>query len=250
MLEATKDSIRLLSEATSDAIVDSLVLTRSVLEELYKSGEGGFSPEELQQDLATYQQTIRRIKSASDNQLEEQLAVLTSDGQGFLKHFREKYSDFLPMALINSYKALDKKIEGIEKVYSTVDLVLSSLEDLNPDSLSTIHSGLAILSEHLEQYISYFSSKGKLIEALKALVARILISTVSALDEIDAQASEERNYLIGVKNTARSILWQIDNYEEEKKSTVGDLLNWLETSPDWAGDGFEECLDYVNRTRK
>ena len=44
MLEATRDSIRLLSEATSDAIVDSLTATKSLLEELYKSGAGEFSP--------------------------------------------------------------------------------------------------------------------------------------------------------------------------------------------------------------
>ena len=78
----------------------------------------------------------------------------------------------------------------------------------------------------------------------------MLASSVLALEELNAQSQEIRNYLVAIKNTARSILWQIDNYEKEKKYSVGDLLNWLETSPGWAGDDFEECLDYVNRTRK
>lgn len=34
------------------------------------------------------------------------------------------------------------------------------------------------------------------------------------------------------------------------KNTIGNLIDWMKTAPPWAGDDFDECLEYVNRTRK
>ena len=46
-------------------------------------------------------------------------------------------------------------------------------------------------------------------------------------------------------------LWQLgEPHKQEAKYTIGNLLNWMKTSPPWAGDDFEECLEYVNRVRK
>ena len=252
MLEATKDSIRLLSEATSDAIIDSLAPTKSVLEELYKSGAGGFSLEELQQDLAIYQQVHDRIRERCKlaSNPEEPFKIITPDDQALLEKFREKYSDFLPKSTIG-------RSEGLEKISNASELIFSALENkTDVDGLSKIYSGLAILSEDLEKYISYFSKSDELIGSLKVLTSKILESAVLASKEYSVhkeynfQDLEMRDELLAVKNTARGILWQIDNHEKEKKSSVEDVLNWLDTSPGWAGDDFEECLDYVNQTRK
>ncbi|HEY9908464.1 MAG TPA: hypothetical protein V6D18_12760, partial [Thermosynechococcaceae cyanobacterium] len=61
---------------------------------------------------------------------------------------------------------------------------------------------------------------------------------------------ELKAYLVAIKNAARSLLWQIDNYEKERKFPVKDLMDWLDTSPGWAGDDFDECLDQINRERQ
>jgi hypothetical protein len=46
-------------------------------------------------------------------------------------------------------------------------------------------------------------------------------------------------------------LWQLEKQpKQEAKYTIGNLLNWMKTAPPWAGDDFEECLEYVNQVRK
>jgi hypothetical protein len=36
----------------------------------------------------------------------------------------------------------------------------------------------------------------------------------------------------------------------QRKNTVESLLDFLKTSPKWAGNDFEECLEYVNEVRR
>lgn len=53
-----------------------------------------------------------------------------------------------------------------------------------------------------------------------------------------------------ITNTAKAILWEIDRQKNQHKNTVESLLDFVKTSPGWAGDDFEECLEYVNEVRR
>jgi hypothetical protein len=48
---------------------------------------------------------------------------------------------------------------------------------------------------------------------------------------------------------AQAIL-EIEQQKKQHQNTVESLLDLLKTSPEWAGDDFEECLEYVNQVRR
>ncbi len=48
---------------------------------------------------------------------------------------------------------------------------------------------------------------------------------------------------------AQAIL-EIEQQKKQHQNTVGSLLDFLKTSPEWAGDDFEECLEYVSQVRR
>ena len=59
-----------------------------------------------------------------------------------LDSLEEKYSDFLPTAIIDSSKSLEKEIEGIEKVFNAIDASYSlALRDEDAETLSKVYSG-------------------------------------------------------------------------------------------------------------
>ena len=43
---------------------------------------------------------------------------------------------------------------------------------------------------------------------------------------------------------------EIEKQKKQHQNTVESLLDFLKTSPKWAGDDFEECLEYVNQVRR
>jgi hypothetical protein len=51
-------------------------------------------------------------------------------------------------------------------------------------------------------------------------------------------------------STAKAMLWEIEQQKKWHQNTVGSLLDFLQTSPGWVGDDFEECLEYVNEVRR
>lgn len=126
--------------------------------------------------------------------------------------------------------------------------ILLGFDDKNlVDQVGKIYTGMVQLSEVLEHYILYFPKRS--VGIIKKIAIAILER--STIQPEQSNISQEAvNYLIALKNTARGVLWQLDNYRVEKKHTVGELLNWLDTAHGWAGDDFEECLEYINRTRK
>ncbi|NEP55419.1 MAG: tetratricopeptide repeat protein, partial [Moorea sp. SIO3C2] len=123
-----------------------------------------------------------------------------------------------------------------------------ALEIDTVNKFSSIYTGLSRLSTVLEKNIVDFSK-----DYLERLKPRLMaIVQAPALESEQHQLPDAaKNYLIDIRNTARGILWQLDNYQlSHQKYPVTNLLDWLKTSPTWAGDDFQECLDYVNRVRE
>lgn len=246
MLTATEDSIRSLSDENSENIVNTLASAKLALEHLYESGKGQFSREEILDDLMKIVEISERIKVT--NNLSKKMNVFSEEYQTFSKKLRTKYSDFLPTRAIRELEAVEKYIEGLEKLMIAQGYMLLGFEDKEPvNQAGKIYTGMVKLSEVLEQYILYFPER--LIEITKNIALEIIADP--NLQPAQPGISEEVvGYLTALKNTSRGVLWQIDNYRKEKKHTVGELLNWLETAPSWVGNDFEECLEYVNRVRK
>ncbi len=92
MLKATEDSIRSLSNKNSENIVNSLALAKLTLEQLYESGEGQFSREEILDDLTKLLDISERIKSTEN--FVEKNKIFFNEYQTFSNQLKTKYSDF------------------------------------------------------------------------------------------------------------------------------------------------------------
>lgn len=246
MLTATEDSIRSLSDENSENIINSLDSAKLALEQLYESGEGQFSREEILDDLRKLVEISGRMKSTVN--LGEKMKIFFGEYQMLSNQLQTKYNDFLPSRVVKRLEAEEKYMEGFKKLLIAQEYMLQAFDDKDPvDHAGKLYTGMVKLSEVLEQYILFFPEW--LIESIKTIALGFLADP-ALQPEQPGISQEVVNYLTALKNTSRGVLWQIDNYKQEKKRTVGELLNWLETAPGWTGDDFDECLEYVNQTRK
>ena len=246
MMTATEDSIRLLLDENSQNIFNIVASIKLALKQLYESGKGQFSKEEILDDFMKLTDISERIKSTKN--IGEITKIFFSEYQTLSKQLKTKYSDFLSRRFFKKLEAEEKYLEGLNKLLITQDYMLQACEEQEPvDQAGKLYGGMVKLSEVLEQYIFFFPEW--LVEDIKT-IALELLAAPAFQPEQPGISQEVVGYLITLKHTSRGVLWQIDNYKKEKKHTVGELLNWLETAPSWAGDDFEECLEYVNRTRK
>jgi hypothetical protein len=246
---ATENSIRSLSTLLSnksDNLVNGLATAKLALEQLSKSGTGQLSREEIRDDLIKLVETSEHIKS-TDN-LAEKTKVFFSEYKPLSKHLRTKYSDLLPSRVVKKLEAEDKYMEGFKELLITQVYMLQAFSDENPvDQAEKLYTGMVKLSNVLEQYISFFPEQ--LIENIKTIALEFLADPTLQPDQ-PGLFPEVANYLTAIKHTSRGLLWQLENYQKHKKNTVGELLNWLDSAPTWKGDDLDECLEYVNITRK
>lgn len=246
MLTVTEGSIKSLSEDDSEIIIHGLTSTKLALECLYESAEEQFSRDELRDDLMKIVEISERIKSTKN--LGEKMNIFFSKYQTFSQQLKIKYSDFLPSRVVTKLEVEEKYMEGFKKLLIAQMYMLQAFDEKNLiDQAGKLYTGVVKLSEVLEDYISYLPER--LIEIIKN-IALAFLADPSLQPEQTELPQTAVNYLIALKNTVRGILWQLENYKKEKKYTVGEMLDWLETAPGWTGDDFEECLEYVNRVRK
>lgn len=246
MLTATEDSIRSLSDENSENIVNILASAKLALEQLYESGKGQFAREEILDDLMKLVEISEHIKSTGN--LGEKMEIFFGEYQTLSNQLKTKYNDFLPSRVVKKLETEEKYMEGFKRLLIAQEYMLQAFDDKEPaDQAGKLYTGMVKLSEVLEQYIFFFPEW--LIESIKTIALGFLADPVLQPEQ-PGISQEVLNYLTALKNTSRGVLWQIDNYRKEKKHTVGELLNWLDAAPGWAGDDFEECLEYVNRTRK
>lgn len=246
MFTSIEDSIRSLSGDDGEIIVDSLASTKLALEHLYESGKGQLPREEILNDLMKIAEVSEQIKST--NNFGEKMKIFFSEYQTLSNQLNAKYSDFLPTRAVRKLEAGERYIEGFKMLLIAQEYMLQAFDDKNPvEQAGKLYTGMVKLSEVLEQYLSYFPEQ--LIQVTKNIALAFLADPALQPEQPDI-SQEVVNYLTALKNTTRGVLWQLDNDKKERKHTIGELLDWLETAPGWAGDDFEECLEYVNRVRK
>lgn len=249
MPKATEELIRSLSENDGEIFTDSLASMVLALEGLYESGEGQFSREEILADSMRMVEIAKRIEATDDHV--EKMKIFFSDYQTLFNQLKTKYSDFLPSGVVRKIEAGGKYVEGLKKLIVAQEYMLQAFEDKDPVKKDRkLYAGMVKLSEVSEQYILYFPEQ--LIKLIKNIALGVLADPTLQYEQSDISPASD--YLTAIKNTARGVLWQLDNYKKEKKHTVwqanGELLDWLKTAPTWEGDDFEECLEYVNRVRE
>ncbi len=246
---------------------EQFAVIQQVLEAAFQSQDAPV-PEEGMRELLSAYELYLHIESTS-NPLERHQSLEELERR--LEAFKIKYKEFATKEAIDGIETLQlwAKISKTMMEAKTYTLAASAEDKDEVKLLGFFYAGLIKSLEIAENYLDFFTEKGR--ELTKALAETVI--NYKTLEDYAKKRPEDKltSQAIGIRNAARAILWEIDRYEKkklaykahyeeaknalgtedkEKKHTVGELLNWLETAPSWAGDDFEECLEYVNRTRK
>lgn len=250
MIKNTQDSIQSLVNDTDRfiaGIIEEIDGVRRALEKVYELGSAEVPREILFKDIERLITVSEHMKAAEN--LKSKLDVFQSEYQPLAKEMRARYADFLTPEIIELFDELEAHFKAPLEIFRALSLMLHAVLNIE-DSVEQAklqYTGLVKVSNAVEKYISYFTPQ--LRENVKGVASSILNEPYYAPENYRGQ-TEIESYMIALRNTARAVLWQVEQYQEESKYTIGGILNWLETSPGWSGDDFDECLDYVNRVRK
>lgn len=217
------------------------------MEEICESGSAEVPREILFKDIERWITVSEHMKAAEN--LGSKLDVFQSECQPLAKEMRARYADFLTAEVIERIDELEAYLKARLEIFCAQGLMLHAMLDIEDlaEKTKLLYSGLVRISNTIEKYIKYFSPQ--LTENMKEVASSLLKEPAYNPENYKGQIEIE-SYTIALRNTARAVLWQVEQYQEESKHTVEGILDWLETSPGWSGDDFDECLDYVNRVRK
>lgn len=220
---------------------------RRAFKQVYEANTAEVPREQFLSDLEKLEQVAESLKSASS--LTDKYKVLTESYIPLIAELKRRYSDFISDEISQDLTNRITKPIAIYQLVEAQSVMTYAMEDEREpkDRAGMLYTGIVKTSEVVEKHIKYFSVRIR--EDIRA-IANMFLSDPAFSPDSYASDPTAYNYMIGLKNTARSLLWQLDNYQEETKYTVKGLLDWTEASSGWAGDDFEECLDYVNRARK
>jgi hypothetical protein len=225
MTIATENSIRALPLNSEEVMFGELNLTKDALEGLFESDEAQIPKEELFNDVLKIIEVSERIKEAET--FRQKSDIYYSEYRPLSDEHKVKYSDFLARDVFREIEVYEKYIDGLKELIIAQGVMLLAFEDETDQvhQCGTLYTGMVRLSELVEEYLLYFPPK--LIEHIKNIASSFLND--SSLEPHKATQNEPVfSYLIGLKNTARAILWQLEEHRvknEESRLTVTPAMN-------------------------
>lgn len=172
--------------------------------------------------------------------------------------FKTKYKDFAPKEAIDGIENVQLWAKISRTMMSVkVYALAASVEDNELKQLRLFYTGLINLLEIAENYLSFFTERGR--ELAKAL-AHTVISDKTVEDYAKKRPVDEiTSQAIGIRTAAKAILWEIDRHENKNfldkfsyKALYEKANNAVKT------DGKEELLktlrswreEYINELEK
>ena len=249
MSEAVYDSLQLFVGDVSELVAnvqDKIDNVRQALQEAYQSNPAEVPREKFLEDMEKLQQLSKRLNATSAHQ--DKVRMFIHEYAPLANELKDRYRDFFED---DRFKSLN---EAVAYPFALNDLLMAQsvmIVAMNEKELKEqagmLYTGLVRISQVIDKFIKYMPVKVK--EHLRLISFNILNDPFYNPDRY-ASNDSAYHYMIGLKNTAKAVLRDIENYQQEAKYTVESLLDWVESSPGWTGDDFEECLDYINRVRK
>ena len=220
MTIATENLIRALPLNTETVMNGELDLVRSALEKLLESHEARILREELLTEILRITQVSEQIQKA--NTLHQKAVIYYSEYRSLLDSFKAKYSEFLDANLFREIEICEKYMNGLTKLIISQFNVLKVFEKEieKGEKCAELYREVVQLSEIVEEHLPCFS------EQLIKYIEKIALSLLEEPSlKPDATSQDERVFscLIGLKNTARSILWQIEEQRSGKSHSIADL---------------------------
>jgi hypothetical protein len=226
MTVTTENSIKALLSNTEEVMLGELSLIKHSLEKLFESDEARISKEESFNDLLKIVEVSERIREAND--IRQNFDIYYSKYRPLLNVFKAKYSDFLARDTFKEIEAHEKYMDGFRELIIALGMMLLAFEE----EIDLVHQygklyrGMVGLSELLEEYLLYFPQD--LIEYVKNIALAFLNDSSLKPDKAN-QNESVFSYLVGLKNTARAVLWQIEENRtrSEKPRSIDSHSNQI-----------------------
>lgn len=147
------------------------------------------------------------------------------------KNYREVENLQITIAYLQAInKPFDDKLTWLQNLYSSMFYILEMLEDENASLIP--QNAL----ERIETTSEALSSNKRWREYIKT-------------PQVDENEQNIKNYINSIRHVAKAILWELKKLKEDQPN-VQSLLKFIQSSPEWKGDDFEECLDFINEERR
>ncbi len=150
--------------------------------------------------------------------LRQKFDIYYSEYRPLFQEFKSKYSDFLARDSFKEIEAHEKYMDGLsELIIAQGIMVIAFEEEIDQvHQYGKLYMGMVRLSYLVEEYLLYFPQH--LIECIKNIALAFLNDSSLKPDRANQNESVFL-YLISLKNTARAILWQIEeNRTQNEKS--------------------------------
>lgn len=208
----TESSIKALHLGSEEAIFDAINLTKHVLEQILNSEEAQISKEDLLSDLSSIITVSERIRNTEN--LFQKSYIYSSEYRPLSDKLKAKYSDYVDRDFFEEIEVREKHMDGFKKLIDAQNIMLTAFEENADDNrrYGMIYTGMVETSEVVEEYILYF--RGELIDCIRS-IALAFLNDESFKPDRNVQSKTAFHYLIGLKNTARAILWQIEEYQSK-----------------------------------
>lgn len=249
MTVTTENSIRALPWNSEEVMFDELSSIKHSLEKLFASDEARISKEESFNDLLKIFELLERIREAQD--LRQKFDIYHSEYRPLLNVIKAKYSDFLARDTFKEIEAHEKYLDGLRELIIAQGIMLIAFEEkiYLVRKYGSLYTSMVGLSELLEEYLLYFPQD--LIEYVKNIALAFLNDSSLKPDKAN-QNESVFSYLVGLKNTARAVLWQIEENRtrSEKPRSIDSHSNQIFTRElqiqknqaaiDWANSRLEQ----------
>lgn len=194
---------------------DELSSIKHSLERLFASDEARISKEEsFNDDRLKIVEVSERIREAKD--LRQKFDIYHYEYRPLLNVIKAKYSDFLARDPFKEIEAHEKSLDGLRELIIAQGIMLIAFEEKIDlvRKYGSLYTSMVGLSELLEEYLLYFPQD--LIEYVKNIALAFLNDSSLKPDKAN-QNESVFSYLVGLKNTARAVLSQIEENRTRSK---------------------------------
>lgn len=223
------------------SIIEEIDRVKHALEKGYELDTAEIPKERFFEDIGRLMIVSDHMKAAEN--LLDKINILQLEYQPLSQEMRTRYADFLTAGTIEELDELEAYPTAMQEMLVAENLMIHAMRNVEDpiEQANLLYTGLVKVSDTVEKYFKYFTPQAR--ENVRRIARSFLDDPAYNPENYRGQTNIE-SCMIALKNTARAVLWQVDQYQEEAKSTVEGILDWLKTSPGWSGDDFDDCLDY------
>ncbi len=183
---------------------------RQTLEKISQSQNAPAPQEGLEELLTIYNLYIEILQETTNLRKKYQNLEKLEEN---LETFKNKHREFAPKEALNGISYIQRWVKSNMALLRGKTLfIVASQEKEEEKQLETFYNGCIHLLDIAENYLDFFTAKGR---QLTKTMAEALISYKPFSNYASQRPPGEfTSIAIGIRNAAKAILWEVDNYEK------------------------------------